>query len=145
MDIPTWGKEVIKTQDEHTAKLDEHTAKLDQLNLKVDKLEAKVDKLEAKVDRVEASQADLVVFLNERFNQMDERFDEILRHIDVQRENTRSDQRAYGEQQQAQVKSLDNHSGRLERLEDSEKVVNASLRSLVGRVGALEERNPSLP
>jgi hypothetical protein len=125
--------------DENSVKIDANSVKIDGLSVRVDGLSAKVDGLSVKVDALSAKvsehdafHADLMIFLRQQFADMH-------RHFDVALENMRSDQRAFGEQQHSHAKSLHLHSGRLEKLEDNEKVVGASLRGVISRVISLEK------
>ena len=118
MGTPVWGKEVLKKQEEHSAALE-------QLNVKV--------------EEHDAFHADLMAFLRHQFDVvLRQQFDDMRRHFDVTVENIRSDNRAFGEQLQAHTTLLKNHSPRIEQLESGQQVVNAAVRGLSNRVGALE-------
>ena len=152
MGIPAWGKEVLKRQDEHTArldehtsKLDEHTAKLDEHTAKLDEHTAKLDKLTVTVERHDVFHADLMVFLNQQFAETRRTIlEDVKRYLDIVVEDMRSDNRAFREQQRADGNVLKDHAGRIGQLEETQNVAKVSLRGLQARVGALESGQESL-
>jgi hypothetical protein len=134
MGLPIWGQQLLKKQDEQSATLGVQSGKLDQLL-------ASVGDLRARVDRHDEFHADLMIFLREQF-------DEVRRHMDVAVENMRSDNRSdnrvYWEQQREHNRQLERQSGRLDKLEENEKVTTVSVRGLIARVGALKKQKDSV-
>jgi uncharacterized coiled-coil DUF342 family protein len=160
MDIPEWGQTLIGKMDrqearldEHTAKLDEHTAKLDEHSAKLDEHTAKLDEHTAlhashtanfkailakqdehtaRLDRHDVFFADLMVFLQEKF-------DETQRFSQIQFEALRSEMRAITEVVGGHQTRLERHDQQLDTLEQNDAILKVSVKSLVHRVSTLEQ------